>query len=141
MKNVSNKMTNLTKHPKPADMLERKEFDRVSWRCLRMMTTESLNSASSRGGVLVFSVAHERETHPLIHVERERIVRTTPRLQPTRQWVGSLSQGHPGLCDTPVGPGRTPTVHGGSCAGRPWVAHSNSTTRRPTHDNTTKTRS
>ena len=40
--------------------------------------------------------------------------------------VGSLSQGHPGLCDTPVGPGRTPTVHGG----RPWVARVEEISRR-----------
>ena len=57
---------------------------------------------------------------------------TTPTSTHTR--VGSLSQGHPGLCDTPVGPGRTPTVYVGPYAGRPLVA------RQQLHDVTTDTR-
>ena len=75
-----------------------------------MNTTESMNSASSRAGVLVFSVAHKRVSHDHEH-EHEHDHHTTSRLQPTRQRVGSLPRSHPGLWGTPVGPGRTPTVH------------------------------
>ena len=75
-----------------------------------MNTTESLNSASSRAGVFVFSVAHQRVSHDHEH-EHRHDHHTTSRLQPTRQRVGSLLRGHPGLWGTPVGSGRTPTVH------------------------------
>ena len=46
------------------------------YKCLRIATTESLNSASSRG-VQVFSVAHELETRPRTHAHRTQDV-TTP---------------------------------------------------------------
>ena len=39
---ISNTMTNWRDHPQPAE---------IWWRWLRIMTTESLNSASSRAGV------------------------------------------------------------------------------------------
>ena len=77
-----------------------------------MNTTESLNSASSRAGVFVFSVAHQRVSHDHEHEHRHRHDHhTTSRLQPTRQRVGSLLRGHPGLWGTPLCSGRTPTVH------------------------------
>ena len=56
----------------------------------------------------MFSVAHKRLSHDFDHDHDHH---TTLRLNPTRQRVGSLPQGHPGLWGTPVGPGRTPTVH------------------------------
>ena len=83
-----------------------------------------------------FSVAHERETHPLIHVERERIVRTTSRLQPAHTRVAPLSQGHPGLCDTPRGSrqdthGTRGPVRGKAVGGpRATPPHDNTTTRQ-----------
>ena len=38
--------------------------------------------------------------------EHERKARTTSRLQRTQQGFGVLPQSHPGLCGTPVGPGK-----------------------------------
>ena len=80
--------------------------------------------------LLVFSVAHKRVSHDHEH-EHEHDHHTTSRLQPTRQRVSSLLQGHPGLWGTPVGPGRTPTVHQcpkGKAVGGP---HETTSDRRP----------
>ena len=73
-----------------------------------MNATESLNSASIRAGVSVFSVAHKRVSHDHDH---DHDLHTTSRLQSTRERVCSLPQGHPGHWRTPVAPGKTPTVH------------------------------
>ena len=54
---------------------------------------------------LHMSVRHDPE-----HMRTER---KTSRLQPTH----TQGLGHPGLCDTPVGPGRTPTVRGKAVGG------------------------
>ena len=77
-----------------------------------------------------YSQLHMSVKHDTEHVRTER---KTKQLQPTHTRVGPLSKGHPALCDTPVGPGRTPTVHGGPYAERPWVA-------RQLHDVTTDKR-
>ena len=69
-------------------------------------------------------------THPSTHVESERKAHTTSRLQQhTQRWVGALSQSHPGLCGTPVGPGKD--THGTSVPkqGRPSTK---TTKRHPT---------
>ena len=50
--------------------------------------------------------------------------------QQPRQWVGALSQSHPGPCGTPVGPGKDTL---GPYAGRPWVARQQDDFRR-THN-------
>ena len=79
------------------------ESDRVSWRRMRMVTTESLRSASSRAGVWVFSVALERESRP--RTRRPHYI-TTPTTT-TKGWrfvtesswtlwhIGGSRQGHP----------------------------------------------
>ena len=36
--------------------------------------------------------------------EHEHDDHITSRLQPSQQWVGALSQSHPGLCGTPARP-------------------------------------
>ena len=102
---------------------------------------ENLMSSSSQdppsterpGALCKYSQLHMRYiqslTHPSTHVTRERTERKTSRLQSTTtttpRRVGSLPQGHPGLWGTPVGPGRTPTVHLCLNGGRPWVARRN----------------
>ena len=50
-----------------------------------------------------YSQWHMGVRHDSEHVRTER---KTSRLQPTHTRVGSLSQGHPGLCGTPVCPGK-----------------------------------
>ena len=66
-----------------------------------MMATESLSSASSRAGASMLSL-HMSAEHGHEH---ERTGQTMSRLQHNK-WVGALSQSHPGLCGTPVGPGK-----------------------------------
>ena len=101
-----------------------------------MSTTESLYNASSREGVLVFSVASKRVSHDFDHDhEHENDHHTTTRFNPTRRRVGSLPQGHSGLWGTPVGPGRTPTVHRcpkGKAVGGPQLVPRQTTDRQTT---------
>ena len=63
--------------------------------------------------------------------EHERKAHTTSRLQQHTTSFGALPQSHPGLCGTPVGPGKD--THGTPVPdqGRPWVAHNQ------LHDTTT----
>ena len=64
-------------------------------------------------------------THPSTHVERERKKHMMSRLQshqqPHQERVGALPQSHPGLCGTPVGPGKdthaTPVPQTGKAVG------------------------
>ena len=102
---------------------------------------ENLMSSSSQdplsterpGALCKYSQLHMRYiqslTHPSTHVKRERTERKTSRLQaqqqPHQEGLASLPQGHPGPWGTPVGPGRTPTVHRCLHGGRPWVARRN----------------
>ena len=84
-------------------------------------------------GVCKYCQLHMSVRHDAEHARTER---KTSRLRD-----GSLSQGHPGLCDTPVGPSKTLTVHGSPYAGRPWVArklHDVTTDKRHTTDKVLK---
>ena len=48
----------------------------------------------------------------MFHVHRDSYTAVSNNTRPTpRTRVGALSRCHPGHRDTPVGPGRTPTVH------------------------------
>ena len=96
-----------------------------------MSTTESLYNASSREGVLVFSVASKRVSHDFDHDhEHENDHHTTTRFNPTRRRVGSLPQGHSGLwAHRWVQGGHPPYT--GARKGRPWVAHNLYHDRRP----------
>ena len=48
----------------------------------------------------------------MLHVHRDAYTAVSNNTRPTpRTRVGALSRCHPGHRDTPVGPGRTPTVH------------------------------
>ena len=91
-------------------------------------------STERPGALCKYSQLHMRYiqslTHPSTHVKRERTERKPSRLQSTTttttpRRVGSLPQGHPGLWSTPVGPGRTPTLHWCLNGGRLWVARRN----------------
>ena len=62
------------------------------------------------GFLQAFSIASKGVSHDFDY-DHEHDHHTTTRFNPTRQRVGSLPQCHPGLWGTPVGPGRTPTVH------------------------------
>ena len=62
--------------------------------------------------------------------EHERTEHNMSRLQPTHRRVGALPQSHPGLCGTPVGPGKD--THGTPVPGREgrgWP--DTSSTKRP----------
>ena len=74
-----------------------------------MSATESLRQRrqSSRGAsilscttMVIHDHEHELDDHHM-----------STRISSTRECVGSLPQGHPGLCGTQVGLGRTPLVH------------------------------
>ena len=88
--------------------------------------------------VQVFSVASKRVSHDFDHEhehDHDHDHHTTTRFNPTRQRVGSLPQGHPGLWGTPVGPGRTPTVHRcpkGEAVGGPQLIRRHRTARQTT---------
>ena len=109
-------------------LTHRRKFGEVI-RVIEMVTTESLNSASSRGGVYVFSVAHERDgraraqgthdvTTPTTHDEGWRFAAESPW---TLWHTGGSRQGHP--------------RNTGAREGRPWVA-----LRKPTTKTTTDKR-
>ena len=95
-----------------------------------MRTIESLNSASSRAGVSVFSVAHERVSHDHQH-EHEHDHHTTTRIQPTRKGL-ALCHITLDVAAPPVGPGKdtqgTRRPLRGKAVGGPTTSHD---TRRP----------
>ena len=83
---------------------------------------------------------NQLSTRPSTHVEHERTEHKTSRHQQhTQTRVGALLQSHPGLCGTPVGPGKD--THGTPVPeqGRPSGGPTSSTTRRQTNDNPRKT--
>ena len=83
----------------------------------------------------MYSQLHTNAFHNHDH---EHDCHTTSRLQPTRQWVGALPQSHPGLCGTPVSPGKdTRGTRGparGKAVGRGWPTTSTTTTDKRPHD-------
>ena len=78
-------------------------------------------------------------THASTHVKRTEGKDVTTPSTPTTRRVGSLPQCHPGLCGTPVGPGKD--THGTPVPerrGRGWPG-TTSTRQLPTNNNKTKT--
>ena len=109
------------------------------WSCIRRINGQTRLKEKDQfmwrigNGKCKYSQLHMRYIQSLTHPTTSRETRahrtqdvttpSTPTTTPRR--VGSLPQGHPGLWSTPVGPGRTPTVHRCLCGGRPWVARRN----------------
>ena len=104
--------------------------------CKRKLDVQFISGSAKNGEtqcvVQVFSVAHE--IHPVVNTSlntretgahRTQDVTTPSTTTTTPRRVGSLPQGHPGLWGTPVGPGRTPTIHRCLYGGRLWVARRN----------------
>ena len=88
---------------------------------LKMITQHSFQQGC-KYSQLHMSVRHDHE--------HERTEHNMSRLQPTHRRVGALPQSHPGLCGTPVGPGKD--THGTPVPGREgrgWP--DTSSTRRP----------
>ena len=84
----------------------------------------------------MFSVAHERETRPLLRTRRHRQEHTPTN---TKKGLAFCHRVHPGLCGTLVGPGKdTHTPVFSTEEGRGWP-EVNSTVRPTTNDNKTKT--
>ena len=81
--------------------------------------------------VCKYSQLHnERQIRPRTRTRQPHYITT-----PTR--VGALSQSHPGLCGTPVGPGKDTNGTRGP-AGRLWVARQQVTTRHDQDKDETK---
>ena len=85
---------------------------------------------------LYFSVANERGTLPRLRTRRHRQEHTPTNIKKGWRCATELSWT---LWHTGGSPARTPTVHQCLRGGRPWVARSKSTVRRPTNDNKTQT--
>ena len=81
----------------------------ASTRDVLACTTKEYSETLSRSeGLRV----HAAKGVSMFHVHRDSYTAVSNNTRPTpRTRVGALSRCHPGHRDTPVGPGRTPTVH------------------------------
>ena len=100
------------------------KFEHGKYERLACTTKEYSETLSRSEGLRVprreGSVNVPRAQDPYTAVSND--TRPTPRTR-----VGALSRCHPGHRDTPVGPGRTPTVHWCLYGGRLWVAQAQCT--------------